>query len=337
MRSIQYIAAAMLAVALTIPAFAGDKPRIEWRAGTTATDTHPVVIALEKFAKELSDATDGRWTIDIYPNGTIGTDQEVIEMTRTNTLTMCTSNFTVVETYIPDFGAFALPYLFRSWDDLYDYVTNQKLGVELFDRLKSEYGLQMFHVQQNGTRCLSTNLIPPIKRPADLKGVKVRSMEAEVWQDVIRALGATAIPVNFSELYMALQTGVVNGQDNSLVVTYSGKFHEVLNNFYRTDHSYNTNTYWINPDAYAALDAEDRALCDRLAKKIFLEDYYVMMEEYEKTAEEAFRKANVRIWEQDELDMPAFYANANEIIDSKYLDKEAFGKYIRDIRTIYNY
>jgi tripartite ATP-independent transporter DctP family solute receptor len=329
--------AILIVASIFVSGMAGEKPRIEWKVGTSTTDSHPIIITLKKFGKALSDATNGRWTLNIYANGTIGTDQDVTEMTRTNTLAMCTSNFTIMETYIPDFGAFALPYLFRSWDDLYDYVNNQRMGKELFERLKNEFNLQLFHVQLNGTRCLSTNFIAPIKSPADLKGVKIRSMEAQVWQDVISALGGTAIPVNFAELYMALQTGVVNGQDNSLAVTYSGKFHEVINNFYHTDHSYNTNTFWVNPKVYAALDNEDRSLCNRLIKKYLIDNYYAMMKDFENVAEDAFKKANVRIWEQSEIDMPAFYKSADELINRKYLNKEVFGKYIRDIRKIYNY
>lgn len=143
--------------------------------------------------------------------------------------------------------------------------------------------------------------------------------------------------MNFSELYMALQTGVVNGQDNPVVIVYTSKFYEVIDNFYRTNHAYNTSPLMINPQQYAALDAEDRALCDRLVKEILVDEYYRLMEHYNEEAEQALRKANVRVWEQDEIDMPAFYASADALVNDKYLKKEVFKKYILDIRKTYNY
>ncbi|MGI6777881.1 MAG: TRAP transporter substrate-binding protein [Acetivibrionales bacterium] len=313
------------------------KKPIVWTVGSTTSEDHPSIKAFNMLADALSEATDGRWTLEVYANSTIGTEQECIDMCRAGTLTICATNLTIMEQFIPDFGVFALPYLFRSWEDYVDYVDNSKLCRELLDQLEQSSNLRFLEVELNGTRCLSTNKIGTISKPADLNGVKIRSMEAQVWQDIIKALGGTPIPVNFSELYMALQTGVVNGQDNPIALLYSNKFYEVLDNIYRTDHCYNTVAYWVNPQAYDALDDADKKLIDELVQKYLVDEYEKMMLDYNKEAEDVIKENGVRIWEPEEFDINAFYASSDEMVNEKYLPDERYSKYILDIRQRYNY
>lgn len=176
-------------------AVSGEK--ILWSVGSTTAEDHPSIQAYKKLAEALEKETDGRWTLEIYANSTMGTEQECIDMCRVGTLTICATNLTIMEQYIPDFGVFALPYLFRSWEDYSDYVDNGELAQKLFQKLEESNNLRFMAVELNGTRCLSTNKIGEIQRPEDLKGAKIRSMEAPVWQDIISALGGTPIPVNF--------------------------------------------------------------------------------------------------------------------------------------------
>ena len=316
-------------------AVSGEK--ILWSVGSTTAEDHPSIQAYKKLAEALEKETDGRWTLEIYANSTMGTEQECIDMCRVGTLTICATNLTIMEQYIPDFGVFALPYLFRSWEDYSDYVDNGELAQKLFQKLEESNNLRFMAIELNGTRCLSTNKIGEIQRPEDLKGAKIRSMEAPVWQDIISALGGTPIPVNFSELYMALQTGVVNGQDNPLALLYSNKFYEVLDNVYRTDHCYNTVAYWIYPEAYDALSAEDQVLWDRLVQEYLIDDYETMMESYNKEAEDAIKESGVRIWEPEEFDIEAFYKSADDMVNEKYLTNETYKPYIEDIRATYHY
>ena len=320
-------------------AYAGDA-EIKWSWGTTLSDeTEPSVVAMQAIADELAEATDGRFTLQLYLGSQLGNEAEMMDMLRTNTLTMLCTNITNLPTYEEEFSVFALPYLFRSQDDFLDY-TNSKEGTLLVDlnkKLEDDHNLRILACEVNGTRCLTTKGIKQITTPDDLKGVKIRSMEAQVWQDVISALGGTPIPVSFSELYMALQTGVVNGQDNPISVTYSNKLYEVADYIYRTDHCYNTSLWLISPDAYDALDDADRELFDGLVEKYIHGQYREQMADYIDKAASEIEASGCEIIEPEDFDIEAFYANADALVNDKYLADDLYAPFINEIRERYNY
>ena len=317
-----------------------EKPVINWSWGTTLSDkTEPSVVAMQDMADELKEKTNGRFTLTLYIGASLGSELEMMDMLRTNTLTMLATNITNLPTYEDEFSIFALPYLFHSQADFLDY-TNAKEGTkltELYQKLEDDYNIRSLAVEVNGTRCLTTKGVKQITSPSDLKGVKIRSMEAQVWQDVITALGGTPIPVSFSELYMALQTGVVNGQDNPISVTYANKLYEVADYIYRTDHCYNTSMWLINPDAYDALDEEDRALFDSLVEKYIHGQYRDEMGAYTEKAVADIESSGCQIIDSSEFDIQAFYDNAAQLIDEKYMTNDAYAPFIQEIRERYHY
>lgn len=310
---------------------------IKWIFGHGQTEDNPAVIATVAFADAIEEATGGRWTIDVYAGGSLGSELEVLEMTRVNTVQLFYANISSMEQYVPDFGVYVLPYLFHTWEDVEDYLEKSPKGTALWDTLEEVSNLKFIGCQFNGTRCLSTAGIDPVKSPADLKGVKIRSMEAPVWQNVIKALGGTPVPVAFTEVYMGLQTGVVQGQENPLSVTYFQKFFEVLDDLYKTDHCYNISTIVSNPEAWNSLSDSDKALFEEMWEKYMVDYYNEIYAEYENIALQAMADAGVRIWEQSDLDMEAFYASANEIVESEYMTDDLYSGYIKDIRERYNY
>lgn len=315
-----------------------DKETVSWTLGSTATEDDPSIVVWQSIADELSTQTDGRFTLNLYTSSAIGNETEMIEMVRTNTLTMMATNLTTPQTFIEDFSVFGLPYLFHSAEDLLNYTSSEgNRCAELFQRLEDEYNLRVLDVEINGTRCLTTKGIKQITTPDDLKGIKIRSMDAQSSQDTITALGGTPIPISFSELYMALQTGVVNGQDNPISVTYTNKLYEVADYIYRTDHSYNTCMWLINPDAYDSLDAEDRELFDSLVEKYIQDEYPTLISDYIETAETDIEASGCKIIDVTDFDIEAFYKNAAVVVDENYLVNETFAPYIEEIRETYHY
>lgn len=321
----------------SMTAFA-ENEKVTWTLGSTATEEDPSIQVWQSIADELSETTEGRFTIDIYTSSTIGNEAEMMEMVRTNTLTMMATNITSPQTFIEDFNVFGLPYLFRSAEDFLDYTSSENNKCrELFQRLEDEYNLRILDVEINGTRCLTTKGIDQIVSPDDLKGVKLRSMEAKASQDTITALGGTPIPVSFSELYMAMQTGVVNGQDNPISVTYTNKLYEVADYIYRTDHSYNTCMWFINPDAYDSLSEDDKKLFDSLVEKYLEKEFKTLMDEYNSNAEAEIEASGCKIIDTSEFDIDAFYDNAAKVVDENYMSNETFAPYIEEIRETYQY
>ena len=311
--------------------------KITWILPQGQTADNPAVVASFALADALKEATGGRWTLEVYAGGQLGAEYDTLEMCRENTVQMMYANISTMESYVPDFGVFVLPYLFHSWDDVEAYLSTAPKCADLWDRLEEATNLKFVAVQFNGARCLSTCGIDPVKSPADLKGVKIRAMEAPVWQNVISSLGGTPVPVAFNELYVALQTGVVQGQDNPLAVTYFQKFYEVLDDLYMTEHCYNISTIVVNSDAWNALSEEDQALFNELYQEYMVDYYNEIYADFEDQAIQTMKDANCRIWEQEDLDMDAFYKSAEEMIDREYMTDELFAGYITDIRETFGY
>lgn len=303
--------------------------------GNGVDDENPQTIALNKFGKALEEATGGRIKYELFSNSSIGSDEEMVEMVRTNTLQMTEANITLKD-YVPEMYAFGLPYLFHNYEDAYNYLTNADKAKEMWSKLETDTNLKKMAIYLNGSRALTTKG-KSVKSPADLKGVKIRSMTSKVSQDTIEALGGTPVPMAYSELYVAMQTGVVDGQDNGISNVYSSKFYEVQDHFYKTEHGYTINCVYINSDFYNSLTDEDQAAFDQLAKQYLEDEYSKDMDEYYKTAEAALVENGMTIVEQSEMDMQAFYDSADEMIEKNYMSDPTYADVVNDVKAFCGY
>lgn len=243
----------------------------------------------------------------------------------------------MVSTYVDTFGVFALPYLFHSEEDELTYLATNPLAFDLYKELETSANLVTLGVNCTGSRCLSTTSVPQFKDPSGLSGVKIRSMEAQVWQDVISCLGATPVPVAYTELYTALQTNVVQGQDNPIANTVDGKFYEVLDTFYETDHSYLCSAYFTNPESWDKLPDDYKALLGGLMQKYQGNYYHDEILKFREDCTKTVADAGVKIVPQSELDMDAFYKAADEMIQAKYMTDPKYVAIIDDVKATFNY
>lgn len=311
--------------------------KVTWTVATTLTETNPQSQAIARLGEELSERTNGNFTLDIFYNSKLGPESELVEMVRNNTAQFVASNVTLMASYVDSFGVFALPYLFHSEQDILTYLSTSEKAAEMYKQLESQCNLVTLGHNCTGARSLSTKGVPQFKDPSGLKGVKIRSMEAKVWQDVIKSLGATPVPVAYSELYTALQTGVVSGQENPIANTVDGKFYEVLDTFYENNHTYLVSGYYTNPEAWDALPDDYKALFEGLMEKYLGNYYHEEILKFTDEAKKIMTDKGVTFVGQDELDMDAFYESASKMVDEEYMKDEAYGPIIKDVRETFNY
>lgn len=311
--------------------------QITWIVANCTTETNPQATALAAMAEELSTLTNGNFTLDVFYNSELGSEMEAVELCRNNTVQMVTSNVTNMASYQENCGVFALPYLFHSSDDMLEYLATSPVAYEMWKQLEENTGLVTLGFQCGGSRCLSTKGVKTASGPDGLKGIKVRSMDATVWQDVISALGATPVPVAYTELYTALQTSVVQGQDNPAGNTVDGKFYEVLDTFYETEHCYLISAFYSNSDAWDSLPDDYKAVLLGLFQKYQGNQFKADMTAFTEDCYKVMRDAGMTIVSQDELDMDAFYASATEMIDSKYKNNAVYSEIISDVNTTFGY
>jgi C4-dicarboxylate-binding protein DctP len=199
-----------------------------------ATDT-PKGKAAEFFKKRAEELTGGQVKVDVYPNSSLYKDKEEIEALQLGAVQMLAPSLAKFGPLgVKEFEVFDLPYLFDSYDELHK-VTNGPIGKGLLDKLDAK-GIKGLAYWDNGFKVLSSN--KPIRLPGDFKGQKMRIQSSKVLEAQMRSLGVLPQVMAFSEVYQALQTGVVDGTENPPSNLYTQKMHEVQKYVSVSDHGY---------------------------------------------------------------------------------------------------
>ncbi|WP_110654327.1 TRAP transporter substrate-binding protein [Salinicola halimionae] len=220
-----------------------------------AAEGNPKWIASERFAKLVEEGTNGEIHVDVGGNAQYGDDMEALTLMRMGSLGFSANSQGPVSSIVPQFSLLGLPFLFDSLPTAWE-VMDGEVGNEL-KRLAQEQGLVLLALWDNGIRHVSNN-VRPIEKPADLQGLKIRTPPSEIAVDIFDALGATPTPMNFSELYIALQQGVVDGQENPLMNIYSSKLYEVQKYISLTGHMYESMPLLMSKVVWDSLTPEDQ-------------------------------------------------------------------------------
>jgi len=219
-----------------------------------AADT-PKGKAAEMFAKKAGELTKGKVKVEVYANSTLYKDKEEMEALQLGAVQMLApalSKFGPLG--IREFEVFDMPFIFSSYEDLRK-VTNGPVGKQLLAKLESK-GIRGLGYWDNGFKSFSLNT--PIRSPADLKGKKLRIQSSRVLEEEVRALGALPLVMAFSEVYQALQTGVVDGTENPISNLYTQKMHEVQKYLTLTEHGYLGYAVIVNKKFWDGLPADIR-------------------------------------------------------------------------------
>jgi len=227
----------------------------------TGSDDHQYNIAAEKFKEVLEDNEDVDFKVDIKGNASMGSEGDAIEQVIGGSLEMTTvaADSNLSDT-IPEMNVFGIPYIFDDKEHVYNALDGEA-GQELLD-LAEDKGMKGLGYWEVGFRNI-TNNTKEIKEPADMEGLQIRVQPAKVWESHMEALGASPTPVDFDELYSALDQGVVDGEENPLPTINSMKFYEVQDYVSLTKHTYTPAVVLVNKDFYDDLtDEEVKAIQD---------------------------------------------------------------------------
>ena len=191
--------------------------------------------AAEYFKKLAEERTKGKVKVQVYPNSQLYKDKEELEALQLGAVQMLAPSLAKFGPLgAKEFEVFDLPYIFDDYNDLHK-VTQGPIGKQLLAKLEPK-GIKGLAFWDNGFKSFSSNR--PMKTPADMKGLKLRIQSSKVLEEEVRALGAMPQVMAFSEVYQALQTGVVDGTENPISNFYTQKMHEVQKNLTLTNHGY---------------------------------------------------------------------------------------------------
>ena len=211
------------------------------------SEDHPGHAAIMEFKELAEEKSEGALTIEVHGNGVLGGDRELTESVQRGTLEMTVSSTSPVANFDPSFYVFDLPFLFENLEMTYE-VLDGEVGQEILDNLAGQ-GIKGLGYWENGFRHITTSN-RPIHEMADMKGLKIRTMENQLHLEAWKQFGANPTPMAFGELFAAMQQGTVDGQENPLALIDANKFYEVQDYLTLSGHIYTPFVVMINDEYY---------------------------------------------------------------------------------------
>ncbi|WP_297671159.1 DctP family TRAP transporter solute-binding subunit [uncultured Desulfovibrio sp.] len=251
-----------LAVSLAFSASLAFAAPVTLKLGHIAEPENPYGQGADHFAKLVKERSNGEIIIQVYPSSQLGNQRDLVEGLTFGTVDMTLTGTAVLGNFVPEVSIFDLPFLFR--DVQHAYKALDTVGMELCKKGEAR-GMITLAIWENGIRHM-TNNARPIVKPEDMKGLKFRVMEQPVYIEMMKALGASPTPMAMSELYTALQKGVIDGQENPLAHIATKRFYEVQKYISLTGHTYAPELVMISAIAWKKLTPEQQALLRKAAE-----------------------------------------------------------------------
>ena len=255
-------AAALLAAQVVLPDGAWAQTTLT--LGHGAAPGNPRSVAAEKFAELVAEKTGGEVTVNIAGSEQLGNDVAMLTSLRTGALDITANSQGAASGLVPELSALGLPFLFENADEAFT-VLEGPIGEELASKF-ADLGIITLGWWDNGIRHITTQQTP-VTKPADLQGLKIRTPADPITIDIFQALGAATEQIAFSELYVALQQGVVDGQENPLANIASAKIYEVNPYISLTAHKWESNPFLMSQIAWDRIGEDDREAVKAAARE----------------------------------------------------------------------
>ncbi|WP_353646736.1 TRAP transporter substrate-binding protein [Mesorhizobium sp. WSM2239] len=251
--------ATLFAAALIQPAAA----QTEIKLGHVGEPGSLFALSAEEFARAANGKLGDKAKVVVFGSSQLGTDEELMQKLRLGTADMALPS-SVMSSVVPEFGLFEMPYLVKDREHM--KKIEEAVVWPTLAPAAEEQGYKMLAVWENGFRHI-TNNVRPIVTPEDLSGIKLRTPSGEWRVKMFQAYGANPTPMSFSEVFTALQTGVVDGQENPLTQIASGKFQEVQDYLSMTGHVYTPAYLLVGLNRWNGLPEDVRQILEETAKE----------------------------------------------------------------------
>jgi len=257
--------------------------------------SHPVHKAMVHLAEVLEEISGGSMHIDIYPNQQLGAERELVELLQIGSLDLTKVSASPLESFSPDMGVFSIPYVFRDAAHFWR-VANGEIGTGLLLSLQTVRlrGLAYYYA---GSRSFYTTN-KPIYTPADLQGLKIRVQQSPTSVAMIQALGGAATPIDWGELYTALQQGVVDGAENNPPSFFLSHHYEVCRYFTLDEHTFVPDVLMVSTNTWNKLSRQQQDWLQQAARESAVFERQLWTEATE-DALAAVKAAGVEVIEPD--------------------------------------
>jgi tripartite ATP-independent transporter DctP family solute receptor len=235
----------------------------DFRSAEVHPADYPTTLAVQHMGQLLKDDTKGKLTIRVYPGGALGTEKDVIEQLRIGGLDMTRINVGPLNSVVPETLVTVLPFVFRSTEHMRK-VLDGPIGDEILASMESQ-GLVGLCFYDSGARSFYTSK-KPVHKLADMKGLKIRVQQSDLFVAMIEALGANPTPMPYGEVYTALKTGIVDAAENNWPSYESSRHFEAAKYYTLTEHSLAPEVLVFSKKVWDALPKEDQAALRKAAK-----------------------------------------------------------------------
>ncbi|MBQ3655165.1 MAG: TRAP transporter substrate-binding protein [Synergistaceae bacterium] len=253
----------LMLLACAVPSFAEDFGTYDWVAAMTVAETTTNYKMVAKFAELLKEKSGGTITLELYPSGQLGND--FVDAIVAGSITMGTGTTTDLITFVPEMGLFDMPNLFKDVDQMRALLTSDYAKKTINEYCEPK-GIHMIGFSDAGFRQLTTTS-KKINSLDDIVGMKIRVMTNPYHIMYWNALGASATPIEFSELFMSLQQNTIDGEENPYMNIVGNNLHEVQKYIIETNHIGHIITFFMNNDLYQSLPANTKRLVDECAEE----------------------------------------------------------------------
>ena len=270
MKKTKFAVALMVMLSMTLLVFTGcggsggssegESGEYTIRISHTMPDSHSYNQAGLKFKELIEERSDGRITVEVYPNGQLGAERESIEAVQAGTLEMVITGTSAMSGFVPEWQVFDLAYLFQDYDEFWEVM-----GSDIGEKYNKEYSVEQ-GFRGLGIGCMGTRNINSTKGPVetidDMKGLKLRVMESNVHIETFKAMGAAPVTMAFSELFTALEQGTVDAEESVPSGAYSSKTSEICKYYSLTEHFWLPCNMFASEKWFQTLSEEDQALVE---------------------------------------------------------------------------
>jgi tripartite ATP-independent transporter DctP family solute receptor len=273
-----------------------EEPKYTFRLADNQPPDYPTVVGDKKFAELVEERTKGRIKIEVFPSAQLGDEKSVLEQVQLGAIEFTRINSSPLAEFNNQFTALGLPYVFESEEHLWNFL-NGEMGSKLLDGLEQSKMKGLAYYDSGSRSFYSTK---PLKSVKDLKGQKIRVQQSKINIDFMSALGASATPMPYGEVFSALQTGIIDGAENNLPSLDSSNHYQEAKNLILDHHQRIPEVLLISKAAWDKLSEKDQ----KLIKQAALDSVKTQREEWDKWEERSTKKlkdAGVVFTEVDDI------------------------------------
>lgn len=258
--------AAGATLALVVASF-GTNAQVNLRFGHANGEGEIAAELFDEFAANVEARTDGAVTIDVFPNEQLGNENELVQQAKAGAIDITAPSLPSASLLVPQLEIPSAPFLWRNWEEAQAIIQSDAMQPG-FDELAEEHNLRpLTKIWYWGWRNFTFN-DAEVRHPDDMEGLRVRVPEQAVWIGMVEAFGASPTPIPFTDVYSALQQGVVDGQENPIPTIFTRRFYEVQDYVVMSQHMLQNNMMVINTNSFGNLEPEHQHVLLEEAQRV---------------------------------------------------------------------